>query len=131
MQVSAPNFSTHVQTGIVLQVSNDVLINVPLQLGSVSQQVQVTADAAMVQTQDTTISQVVDQRRIVDLPLNGRQATDLILLSGGAAIAPNAAGRIATRIPTSTYPFRFPMPCRSSACRRTACPPATAYIPVR
>jgi hypothetical protein len=101
LQVTAPNFSTFIQTGILLQVSNDVLVNVPMQVGSVNQQVQVTADAAMVQTQDTTISQVMDQRRIVDLPLNGRQATDLILLSGGAAIAPGAAARIAT---THNYP---------------------------
>ncbi len=85
-------------------MANNVQINVSLQVGSVTQQVQVTADAAMVQTQDTTISEVVDQRRIVDLPLNGRQATDLILLSGGATVAPNAAGRMATShdYPTST-----------------------------
>ena len=36
----------------------------------------------MVETQDTAISDVIDQRRIIDLPLNGRQATDLILLAG-------------------------------------------------
>src|SRR5207244_8411127 len=51
--------------------------------------------------QDKSISQVVDQRSIVDLPLNGRQATDLILLSGGAAIPPNAASRVIT---THDYP---------------------------
>jgi hypothetical protein len=55
----------------------------------------------MVETEDTSISQVVDQRRIVDLPLNGRQATDLILLSGGAVIPPNAASRVIT---THDYP---------------------------
>ena len=65
-----------------------------------------TADAAMVQTQDTTISEVVDQRRIIDLPLNGRQATDLILLSGGATVAPNAAGRVAT---SHDYPTASPV----------------------
>jgi hypothetical protein len=96
LQVSAPNFSMYIQSGILLQVANDVQVNVVLQLGSITQQIQVTADAAMVQTQDTTISEVVDQRRIVDLPLNGRQATDLILLSGGATVAPNAAGWVAT-----------------------------------
>ncbi len=96
LQVSAPNFSMYVQSGILLQVANNVQINVTMQVGSVTQQVQVTADAAMVQTQDTTISEVIDQRRIIDLPLNGRQATDLILLTGGATVAPNAAGRVAT-----------------------------------
>ena len=50
----------------------------------------------MVETQDTSVSEVIDQRRIIDLPLNGRQATDLILLSGGANVPPNAAGRFIT-----------------------------------
>ena len=50
----------------------------------------------MVETQDTSISEVIDHQRIVDLPLNGRQATDLILLSGGAAMPPNAASRVVT-----------------------------------
>src|SRR6185312_12432244 len=46
------------------------------------------ASASMVQTQDTSVSQVIDERRINDLPLNGRQATSLVLLSGAAATAP-------------------------------------------
>src|SRR5438105_1263400 len=96
LEVSAPSFSTYVQSGITLQVGNNVQINVALQLGAVTQEVQVSANAAMVETQDTSISEVIDQRRIVDLPLNGRQATDLILLSGGASVPPNAAGRFIT-----------------------------------
>src|SRR5436853_243008 len=53
-------------------------------------------DASMVETQDTSVSEVIDQRRITDLPLNGRQATDLILLSGAASVPPGAAGRFIT-----------------------------------
>src|SRR5579883_3502722 len=53
----------------------------------------------MVQTEDTSVSEVIDQRRIVDLPLNGRQPTQLILLSGAAANAP--AGDLAT---SKNYP---------------------------
>jgi Carboxypeptidase regulatory-like domain len=106
LQVSAPNFSLYTQSGIILQVANNVQVNIALQVGSLTQQVQVTADAAMVETQDTTISEVVDQRRIIDLPLNGRQATDLILLSGGATVAPNAAGRVAT---SHDYPTASPV----------------------
>jgi hypothetical protein len=67
-----------------------------MQVGAVTQQLEVSADAAMVQMQDTSVSQVIDQRRIVDLPLNGRQATDLILLSGGAAMPPNSSRVITT-----------------------------------
>ncbi|HTS30320.1 MAG TPA: carboxypeptidase regulatory-like domain-containing protein [Bryobacteraceae bacterium] len=96
LEVSAPSFSNHVQSGIILQVGNNVQINVVLEVGAVTQQVQVSANAAMVETQDTAVSEVIDQRRIVDLPLNGRQATDLILLSGAASVPPGAAGRFIT-----------------------------------
>jgi hypothetical protein len=103
LDVSAPSFNRNVQSGIILQVGANVLINVGLQVGAINQEVRVTADAAMVQTEDTAIAEVLDQRRIVDLPLNGRQATDLILLSGGASVPPGAAGRFVTShdFPTS------------------------------
>ena len=96
LNVAASGFDKYSQTGIVLQVGQNVQVNVKLQVGSQSQEVRVSADAAMVETQDTSISEVMDQQRIVDLPLNGRQATDLILLSGGAAEPPNAASRVVT-----------------------------------
>src|SRR6266851_4039514 len=96
IEVTAPAFNSYVQSGVVLQVGNNVQINVTLQVGAVNQELRVSANAAMVETQDTSISEVVDQRRIVDLPLNGRQATDLILLSGGANVPPNAASRVVT-----------------------------------
>jgi hypothetical protein len=96
LEVSAPSFKKFLQTGIVLQVGQNVEVNIPLSVGDVTQEVHVSADAAMVETQDTSISEVVDQRRIVDLPLNGRQVTDLILQSGGAAQPPNSASRDVT-----------------------------------
>ena len=96
LEVNATSFSTYIQSGITLQVGNNVQINVALQVGAVNQEVSVSANAAMVETRDTSVSEVIDQRRIVDLPLNGRQATDLILLSGGANVPPGAAGRFIT-----------------------------------
>jgi len=96
IEVTAPAFNSYVQSGVVLQVGNNVQINVTLQVGAVTQELRVSANAAMVETQDTSISEVVDQRRIVDLPLNGRQATDLIVLSGGANVPPGAASRVVT-----------------------------------
>jgi lipopolysaccharide export system protein LptC len=96
LSVDSPGFSAYQQTGIVLQVGSNVEVNVSLGLGSVTQEVHVSADAAMVQNEDTSISEVVDQKRIVELPLNGRQATDLIVLTGGAAVPPNAASRVVT-----------------------------------
>ncbi len=96
LEVTAANFSRVMQTGIVLQVGQNVQVNVALKVGNVSQEVHVSADEAMVETQNTSVSEVIDQHRIVDLPLNGRQVTDLIVLSGGAAQPPNAQGRDVT-----------------------------------
>ncbi len=88
LEVSAPGFKGYVQSGIELQVGNNVQINVTMQVGSVSESIEVTASAGMVETKETTISQVIDEKRIVDLPLNGRQPTQLVLLSGAAITAP-------------------------------------------
>ncbi|MDQ2945232.1 MAG: carboxypeptidase-like regulatory domain-containing protein, partial [Acidobacteriota bacterium] len=88
LEVSAAGFSTYVQTGIVLQVNSNPVINPVLQIGAVTETVSVTADAAMAETHTNAISQVIDQTRIVELPLNGRNPTQLILLSGAAAAPP-------------------------------------------
>ena len=84
LEVQAGGFQAYVQTGIVLEVSNNVTMNVVLRLGQVSQEVQVSANASMVQTNTISVAQVVDQQRILDLPLNGRIATSLVMLAGAA-----------------------------------------------
>ena len=84
LEVTAPGFQTYEQRGIVLRVNDHVEINVALKVGQLVQKVEVTANASMVQTQQNTISQVIDQRRIVDLPLNGRDPTQLITISGAS-----------------------------------------------
>lgn len=82
-------FQSYRQSGILIQVGNDLRINVALQVGGATQTVQVDAQASMVQTEDQSVSQVIDSQRVVDLPLNGRQATSLILLTGAATVAPS------------------------------------------
>jgi hypothetical protein len=82
-------FNTYRQSGIVIQVGNNLQIPLVLQVGGITQTVQVNADASMVQTEDQSVSQVIDPQRIVDIPLNGRQATQLILLTGAATVAPS------------------------------------------
>ena len=85
LEVRSPGFKDYVQTGIVLQVNNNVQINVTLQVGSVSERVEVNAIASLVETKENSISHVIDQQRISELPLNGRQATQLIITLGAAA----------------------------------------------
>ena len=84
LEAALPGFRTYAQTGITLQVGSNPVINVKLEIGQVSETIEVQADAALVETRNTGISQVIDNVRVLELPLNGRQATELILLSGVA-----------------------------------------------
>jgi hypothetical protein len=90
LEVSKEGFSKYLQAGIVLQVDSNPTIDAALKVGSVSEQVTVQADAAMVETHSTGVGQVVDQERVVDLPLNGREANYLIFLAGAATLAPSS-----------------------------------------
>jgi hypothetical protein len=89
LEVAKEGFTRYVRSGIILQVDTNPEINVSLNVGSVTEQVVVEANAAMVETHSTGVGQVVDSQRIVDLPLNGRQATDLIFLAGAATVGPS------------------------------------------
>ncbi len=84
MQATAPGFETYVQKGLNLQVNDAAQMNMVLKVGAASEKVEVQADESMVQTQQNMVSQVMDQQRIVDLPLNGRDPTQLITISGAA-----------------------------------------------
>ena len=95
-------FSTFVQDGIILQVNSNPVVNVGLQIGAISEQLTVTANASMVETRSTGIGQVIDNQRVVELPLNGRQATELIFLSGLATSAPAADLNTNKNFPTVT-----------------------------
>ena len=76
IEVSKTGFSVYVQTGIMLQVNTNPTVDIALKVGNVSEQVQVEANAALVETQATGIGTVIENRRILELPLNGRVATD-------------------------------------------------------
>jgi Carboxypeptidase regulatory-like domain/TonB dependent receptor len=89
LEVSVAGFKTYSQVGIILQVGDNVEINASMQVGETTQRLDVTAQASMVETRDNTISQVVEERRIVELPLNGRQSTQLVLLTPGTVTPPN------------------------------------------
>src|SRR5207244_11998424 len=88
VKVSVPEFDTDVRDGIVLQVGTNLTINATLSVGGVNQQVSVTADEVMVDTRSTAIGQVINSQQVTELPLNGRRATELILLAGLATPAP-------------------------------------------
>lgn len=85
LEVKKVGFSTHRQTGIVLTVNQAAKVSVSLQLGAIEQEVTVNADAAPVDTTSGVLSQLVSQQQLVDLPLNGRNPAELVLLTAGVS----------------------------------------------
>src|SRR5881409_2425143 len=92
LEAGLPGFRTFVQTGIVLQVNSNPTINILLQVGQVSEQVEVQTNAALVETRSVSVGQVMETARIVELPLNGRNVQELILLGGAAQQVSPAGG---------------------------------------
>jgi len=84
LEATLPGFRTFAQTGIVLQVNSNPAINIVLQVGQLTETVEVQANAAMVETRSTGVGQVMENARILELPLVGRQVYDLVTLSGAA-----------------------------------------------
>ena len=84
LEITKAGFAKYVQSGIVLQVDSNPAIDASLKVGSVTDTVTVEAGAAMVETHSTGIGNVIDNQRVVELPLNGRDPTQLIFLSGMA-----------------------------------------------
>jgi hypothetical protein len=88
LEVTSSGFKTYLQRGITLEVAHNIDISVVMQIGAVTESIQVTASAGMVETKENSIAQVIDQTRIVELPLNGRNLTELLTLTGAGSTAP-------------------------------------------
>ena len=83
VQAAHEGFKTATHAGITLEVTQQALINFTLELGSTQQEVVVTGEAPIVNTQNATLGGLVNEQRIEDLPLNGRNYIDLSLLQPG------------------------------------------------
>jgi len=84
VEATLSGFRSFAQTGIVLQVNSSPVVNPVLAVGEIAEQVQVTGTAQLVDTRSSGVGTVVESQRIVELPLNARQVTQLITLSGVA-----------------------------------------------
>src|SRR5215831_5071697 len=100
LEVTKEGFSKYVQSGIVLQVDSNPTIDALLRVGSVNEQVTVQSDAAMVETHSTGVGQVVDNQRVVEMPLNGRNPVELVFLAGMANYPGNGAINTVRNYPT-------------------------------
>src|SRR5215813_1373342 len=88
LEVSLPGFRKFAQSGIVLQVNSNPVINATLEVGQKTELLEVQADAALVETRTVGVGQTMETKRILELPLNGRNVTELITLGGAAVDVP-------------------------------------------
>jgi hypothetical protein len=78
----AAGFKKRVESGIVVQVDQTVTLRIVLEIGSVSDSVEVTGSAPLLDAATSSLGQVIENKKILDLPLNGRNAFALGLLAG-------------------------------------------------
>ena len=86
-------FDTMVRKGITLTVGQDVSIDLTMKVGSVNEQVTVTGEAPLLDTTSSVVSGIVEERRIAELPLNGRDFSQLALVQPGVvSVRTSSAG---------------------------------------
>ncbi len=93
LEVSLSGFRTFVQNGIVLQVAGTPEINVVLTVGALEETITVEGGSPLVDVQSSGVSEVVRTQEILALPLNGRNAADLVAIAGAAVRTGEANSR--------------------------------------
>jgi outer membrane receptor protein involved in Fe transport len=88
IEVSAPGFRKGVIEELKLDVATAVTKDIQLEVGQMTQQVEINADAAVVETSTTGLGQVINDKTVQEIPLNGRHFTDLSLLTVGTVTPP-------------------------------------------
>jgi Carboxypeptidase regulatory-like domain/TonB-dependent Receptor Plug Domain len=95
VQISKPGFRTIIKADLVLNVQSALALNFVLPVGSTSESVTVDAGSSLINTTDASVSTVVDQKFVKNIPLNGRSFQDLISLTPGVVTqSPQQGGSI-------------------------------------
>ena len=97
VSVSSPGFATQIRNGVTLTVGAQQLLDIRMQVGQVTQTVQVTGEAPTVQLESSTLSGEVNATTVRELPLNGRSWTDLAKLQPGVVSAATHAAQDVNR----------------------------------
>ena len=90
LEAELSGFKKQVVTHIALEVAQTQSVPVVLQVGGVSESVEVQASAGLLQASEASLSQVIDEKRVVDLPLNGRNFMQLVSISPGVVTSGRA-----------------------------------------
>src|SRR6267154_465937 len=88
VRTSAAKMATHLRTGVKVDLEGSVHLTITLRIAAAQESVSVQAGSPVVETEPSGVSDVIDQRAISDLPLNGRRFTDLALLTPGVTQDP-------------------------------------------
>ncbi|MBL8179683.1 MAG: TonB-dependent receptor [Bryobacterales bacterium] len=88
LEVEASGFRKAVRNGVEVRVNDRLELNIAMVLGAVSESVEVTAAAPLVESQSGAVGNVIENRKITDLPLNARNPFQLALLSPGVVPSP-------------------------------------------
>src|SRR5580692_8546389 len=91
VDIEKQGFKHFARTGVVVEVQQDTHLDAALTLGQVSEVVEVTGETPLIQTESSSLGQVVEQRKADELPLNGRNIFNLITVSP-AAVAQGGSG---------------------------------------
>lgn len=86
--VEKEGFKSATKSGILLQINERLRTDFVLQIGNVAERINVTAEAVTLRTDEVSLGAVVEQRRIVELPLNGRNVGAMAVLQPGVQFAP-------------------------------------------
>jgi carboxypeptidase family protein len=97
VKAETEGFQSMTRTGVQLAVQQIADVNMALSVGEVTQSIEVASDAAMLNTSDAVVGTVIDQQRIVDLPLNGRNYLQLIALSPNVTAGFRTPGQVGGR----------------------------------
>ncbi len=88
IQVTAPGFQSAIVANLKLDVATAVTQNIQLTVGQATEKIEIMADAALVDTASTSMGQVINDKTVQEIPLNGRHFTDLSLLTPGTVTPP-------------------------------------------
>jgi hypothetical protein len=85
VRVEAPGFKSEVRSNITLDVGDRVAVDFDLAVGSVSEHVEVSTEAPLLQAETSSLGQVIGNQQVTDMPLNGRDYISLVSLTTGVA----------------------------------------------
>jgi len=107
LEVEKQGFKHFKRDPVVVQVQQAVRIDVPMEVGAISQTVEVTSETPLLTPTSTSLGQVIDERKTNEIPLNGRNVYSLITLSPAAVANGNGSGSSAGGSPVGPNPFSW------------------------